>query len=218
MEIFLRSIQLAYTGCLSLLPTGATGSASSAFLQAWRYRCSISQAASVCTGRYSRAGQAQRSLEGSASLWIQGRNRCLSQGCQIRNHTSSQSLGCLDRRSSARPWALRGQSRRIPSHAAISQQCFSAVARCSGCLDQPRKRKTRPGVSRRMPKLHMRVPVLLLRLLASLLSRFAKPFIDRTSITSMARISTRSKSTKTTIAGTDVAKTRSHVGRLQVAI
>ena len=133
---FLRNIQLACTGCLSLLPTGATGRASSAFLQAWRYRCSMSEAASVCTGRYSRAGQAQRSLEGSASLWIQGRNRCLSQGCQIRNHTSSQSLGCLDRRPSARPCALRGQSRRTPSHAAICQRCFGAVARCSGCLDQ----------------------------------------------------------------------------------
>ena len=110
MEMFLRSIQLAFTGCLSLLPTGATGSASSAFLQAWRYRCSISHAASVCTGRYSRAGQAQRSLEGSASFWIQVRDRCLSQGCQRRNHPSSQSLGCLDRRSSARPCTLRGQS------------------------------------------------------------------------------------------------------------
>ena len=217
--MFLRSMQLAFTGCLSLLPTGATGSASSAFLHSWRYRCSISQVVSVCTGRYSRAGQAQRSLAGSASLWVQGRDRCLSQGCPRRKHTSSQSLGCLDRRSSARPCALRRQSRRIPLHAAICQQCFSAVARCSGCLDQSRgKGKQRPGASCRVPKLHMLVPVLLLRLLASLFSRFAEPFMDRTSITSIASMSIRSKWTKTTIAGAGVAKTRSHLGRLQVAI
>ena len=55
--MILRSIQLAFIGCLSLLPTGAAGSASSAFLQAWRYKCSISQAASVCTGRYSEQGR-----------------------------------------------------------------------------------------------------------------------------------------------------------------
>ena len=110
MELFLRSIQLAFTGCLSLLPTGATGSASSAFLQAWRYRCSISQVASIRTGSYSRAGQAQRSLEGSASLWIQGRDRCLSQGCQRRNHTSSQSLCCLDTILRATPSPTRTES------------------------------------------------------------------------------------------------------------
>ena len=41
---------------------------------------------------------------------------------------------------------------------------------------EPRKRKTRPAASCRAPKLHMPVPVLLLRIFASLFSRFAKPF------------------------------------------